>query len=670
MRSLKFNLIRAKNILCFGPDGIEIHFSNYGNIVQVCGVNLDAPGTEESPASNGAGKSSIQELLSIGLFGRTVKNPTKNKSAKIINILAQKGEIEIQWDDFRVIRSYKKSKSGTVTSSLDLWQSKDHSWNDDTKISFGTSEETQKFIEEKIGLSHHAFCNVIIFDDSNTYSFLEADAATKRNIVENLLDLEQYREYQNNCKEIQKETKKKISDIGLEYSHLKDSFDSCLKRLDSINQQDTSWKNNKQKEIKSLIELLKNKQNELKNLDQKPEADEWQKAQEKICELEEEITDLESKKQTVEQAIKNVEKKLEKIKEDRDKTKEQIQNHSMTIKSINLDLEKANKLINDLENLKEGTKCPTCMGVINKDNFNHVIDHGKSTIEQCQEKISKKEMLVNQNRQIFSEKSSQINQSEEKIGQAKDRVVSIENKIKSHKLELAKLKKISKPEEAVTGKVLEIEVESLKKQIKQKKEELEADSPYKEILEECHKEKKEKQNQYEEKEKKLKELEELIPYYEFWNEAFGDNGIRKTIIDNIVPALNDRVAYWMEILIDGLIEVTFDNKLEETITRNGNQAFYHNMSKGEIRRVNLAVSQSFAYIMMLNSGHCPSLIFLDEITGGGIDKAGVPYVYNMIIELAKERQVFVTTHNEVLTNLLSGCECLTLKKQNDVTKIV
>jgi len=126
----------------------------------------------------------------------------------------------------------------------------------------------------------------------------------------------------------------------------------------------------------------------------------------------------------------------------------------------------------------------------------------------------------------------------------------------------------------------------------------------------------------------------------------------------------------MEILIDGLIEITFDNKLEETITRNGNQAFYHNMSKGEIRRINLAVSQSFAYIMMLNSGHCPSLIFLDEITGGGIDKAGVPYVYNMIIELAKERQVFITTHNEVLTNLLSGCECLTLKKQNDITKIV
>ena len=198
MRDLKFKTIKASNILCFGENGIEIKFSDFGNVVQMHGINLDAPGTDEFPASNGAGKSSIQELLSIGLFGRTVKNPTKNKGAKIVNVLANKGQIEIEWDDFRLVRSFKKSKSGTVSSKLDLWQSQDSKWNDDTQITFGTSDETQKFISEKIGLSHHAFCNVVIFDDSNTYSFLEADAATKRQMVENLLDLEQYRDYFNN----------------------------------------------------------------------------------------------------------------------------------------------------------------------------------------------------------------------------------------------------------------------------------------------------------------------------------------------------------------------------------------------------------------------------------------------------------------------------------------
>jgi predicted ATPase len=42
----------------------------------------------------------------------------------------------------------------------------------------------------------------------------------------------------------------------------------------------------------------------------------------------------------------------------------------------------------------------------------------------------------------------------------------------------------------------------------------------------------------------------------------------------------------------------------------------------------------------------------------------------MIFELAKERQVFVTTHNEILMNMLGGCEELALKKQNDITIIM
>jgi ABC-type multidrug transport system ATPase subunit len=130
------------------------------------------------------------------------------------------------------------------------------------------------------------------------------------------------------------------------------------------------------------------------------------------------------------------------------------------------------------------------------------------------------------------------------------------------------------------------------------------------------------------------------------------------------------VAYWMQYLSDDKIQVVFNNELEETITRNGNPAFYHGCSKSEKRRINLAVSQAFAYVMMLNSGTCPSLIFLDEITGGGIDRVGIVGVYNMIFELTKERQVFVTTHDENLISLLQGCEKIRLRKQNDITVLL
>jgi DNA repair exonuclease SbcCD ATPase subunit len=179
-----------------------------------------------------------------------------------------------------------------------------------------------------------------------------------------------------------------------------------------------------------------------------------------------------------------------------------------------------------------------------------------------------------------------------------------------------------------------------------------------------------KEQEKKDKEKELADSEAEMPYYEFWAEAFGDNGIRKFVVDGIIPSLNERVAYWLQILIDGIIHLEFDNKLDATVTRKGNSADYKNMSNGERRRINLAVSQAFAYIMMLSSGNCPSLVFLDEITGGGVDRAGISGIYNMIFELCKERQVFVTTHNENLMSLLQGCQSINLRKQDDITVLV
>mgnify|MGYP006055459603 FL=1 len=258
---------------------------------------------------------------------------------------------------------------------------------------------------------------------------------------------------------------------------------------------------------------------------------------------------------------------------------------------------------------------------------------------------------------------------EEKIKEADKKVIDLENKIKKNRDEIRRLSSIAKPESNASEKILESEIVELKSQIKNCKEELKNGSPYKEIIDNEEKEKSIKEIEKDNKIEQLKIAEEELPYYQFWVEAFGDNGIRKFVIDGIIPSLNERIAYWMEILCDGLIEITFDNSLKETMTRNGNRADYSNASNGEKRRINLAVSQAFAHVMMLSSGTCPSIVFLDEITGGGIDRAGINGVHNMIYELAKERQVFVTTHNETLGSLLNGCESITLKKQNDVTVI-
>jgi DNA repair exonuclease SbcCD ATPase subunit len=234
---------------------------------------------------------------------------------------------------------------------------------------------------------------------------------------------------------------------------------------------------------------------------------------------------------------------------------------------------------------------------------------------------------------------------------------------------LSGLRKLEVPKLGVKEKILESEIVELKRQIEAKQKE-QTTSPYTEIFETAQKEKTEKEQERTIKTAALRQAEKEVSYYEYWVEAFGDKGIRKIIIDGIIPGLNNRIAFWLRYLTGSYLELSFNNEFKPTITRKGRNVDYENLSNGETQKTNLAISQSFGYIMVLNAGTCPSIIFLDEVTGGGIDRESVGGVYSMIFELAKDRQVFVTSHNPVLLDLLDGCETITVVKKDDVSTIV
>ena len=255
---------------------------------------------------------------------------------------------------------------------------------------------------------------------------------------------------------------------------------------------------------------------------------------------------------------------------------------------------------------------------------------------------------------------------------ANKKLSEISSTLTSARKELSELKKIEKPQSQDLGiKLAEQQISSTEEQIRDKDAEISGDSPFKEIMESVEGEISERKAKFTTAESSLESLEKEIPYYEFWSTAFGDSGIRKFVIDGIIPALNSMVAYWLQFLIDGKISLEFDNELEERIERNpsdGDPFVYYGMSGGEKRRLNLAVSQAFAHVMMLNSVTCPNIVFLDEVTTN-IDQMGVVGVYNMIMELAKDRKVFITTHDQNLLEMLDGCELINLEKKDGFTRV-
>jgi DNA repair exonuclease SbcCD ATPase subunit len=238
-----------------------------------------------------------------------------------------------------------------------------------------------------------------------------------------------------------------------------------------------------------------------------------------------------------------------------------------------------------------------------------------------------------------------------------------ENKLKILKASLMNFKK---PELTNQELIIKTQIKNLEQEKEEKNKLLTGKNPNQDLLDQNNI----KLNESAEDDKntriEIQNLETLNSYYEFWFEAFGDEGIRKLVVNEIIPALNSRLSYWLQILIDNKIEIKFDSSLNEFISKFPDcdkELIYAVLSNGQKRRINLAVNQAFAHVMMLSHGVAPNIIFLDEVTSN-IDQIGVQAIYDMICELSKSKKVFVTTHDQDLISMLSGCQEMVLEMKD------
>ena len=672
MIDLCFSYIAAENFLCFGPQGIEIDLTQYGNIVLIRGENMDVQ-EEDKSASNGVGKSSIPEIIVYTLFGKSIKQPKKLTHNNVINNkVGKKLRTEVRWDKYRVVRTRKPD-------SLRLWESPDgdwgqlgdEKWEDDHEISLGGMPATQKEIEDKIGLNYQNFVNVVVFTDNNAGSFLECDLPAKRQIVENLLSLDRYRQYSDSAKRARNEFKDTIKLIGKGYEHLLVEEKASQNRVTQVKEQENDWVTAKKQELDTLIKQIEVKNTELQSTDVGNAMVRYREAQEEIATIDVSIVELDSGLSKVKGLLDKAQIKLQETNEEKNNVNNGIQKYEMVINMTTQDIVKNEATIKSYEDKKD-TTCPTCLGTVVEENYRMVVDECIKVIENKQKEIQPLLKVIVDEKAKITECETVIKNLKEGIKSGERHYKETSKKLDVHREKRGELDKIEKPEGDVYAAVLTKQIDGLLEQKVSKEQEINGPSPYVAILKSTESEVVDKQKECVEKKAELLEAEKELPYYEFWVTAFGDTGIRKFVIDGIIPALNSRISYWLQFLIDGKISLLFDNQLEETIERNpsdGDPFVYYAMSGGERRRLNLSVSQAFAHVMMLNSGASPSLVFLDEVTTN-IDPIGVQGVYNMIAELANHKQVFVTTHDRDLLDILSGCESINLKKLNGFTTLV
>ena len=161
-----FKTIRYKNFLSTGNSFTEIEL-NKNNTTLIVG-------------ENGAGKSTILDALSFALYNKPFRKVNKPQLLNSINKkdLIVELEFEIGPSMYKIIRGLKPNIFEMYSNNKLLSQD-------------AASRDYQDVLEKQIlKLNHKSFCQVVVLGSASFVPFMQLTAASRREVIEDLLDIQ------------------------------------------------------------------------------------------------------------------------------------------------------------------------------------------------------------------------------------------------------------------------------------------------------------------------------------------------------------------------------------------------------------------------------------------------------------------------------------------------
>ena len=404
---INFSKVRYKNFLSTGQQFIE--------------VDLQKSNTTLVVGENGAGKSTMLDALCFGLFQRAFRNIKKDQ---LINSLNEREcVVEVY---FTVGQKSYKVIRGIKPNIFEIWCDGDMLNQD------AAQRDYQKHLEQQIlKLNFRSFTQVVILGNASFVPFMQLRARHRRQVVEEILDIEIFSKMNLMFREKAKSQDEIIKQDDFQYSILDSKIEDKKAYIDDISNRGKDLADSKKVEIAKADTDIDNYN--FKILDLRKE----------IAGLQKEILD--------ETKVNNMKSKL----------------HSMEAKLENT----CNKHKKDLKFFETYDDCPTCQQAIDAAFKATMIDKKKekvaeldSALGQIDTEIKTNQMrldTINKTMVVIREKELLINRYETSIDQIEIQKRKLENEVA-----LLTDEKISTAEQ--TGELNELQEQLIQTDIKKK----------------------------------------------------------------------------------------------------------------------------------------------------------------------------------------------------------
>ena len=211
-------------------------------------VELDKHQTTMIVGSNGAGKSTILDALTFVLYGKSFRKINK---AQLINSTNDKGcVVDIEFD----VNSVNwKIKRGIKPNIFKLYR------NDEELDQSSSALDQQKWLEQNVlKMNYKSFTQIVILGSSTFVPFMQLPVASRREVVEDLLDIKIFSSMNDVIKGRIRRIRDEVKTLELKKESLKDKVEMQKDFIDKIEKQS---KGDIQERLNKIEKLNQNVQN-------------------------------------------------------------------------------------------------------------------------------------------------------------------------------------------------------------------------------------------------------------------------------------------------------------------------------------------------------------------------------------------------------------------------
>ena len=322
---ISFKTVRYKNFLSTGNTFTEIRLDRSQSTLVV--------------GQNGAGKSTMLDAISFGLFGKPHRNINK---PQLVNSINQKQclvevEFSVGNTEYKVVRGIKPGKF-EIYKNGQMFNQESH------------AKEYQRMLEQNIlKLNHKSFHQVVVLGSSSFIPFMQLPAGHRRDVIEDLLDINVFSKMNQLLREKNGSLKDQTNDVAYQLDSISDKIETQKKYI---------------RDVKALNKEYANKIKE--------EIDEFETEQTRLTDENTELgTFIESNSSKVSETLSKLNSKHSTLKEHEHELKSEIK-----------------KLVKETKFFEGNSTCPTCSQDIGDELRQEKISEASTSAKSINSKLS------------------------------------------------------------------------------------------------------------------------------------------------------------------------------------------------------------------------------------------------------------------------------------------